>query len=75
MQTTSATLGDASALRVTIPKGEMVLWRTTVLVRTDDHCEQSIMLDEVTSLESAHNDVSLDLLVLHLLPESDAPHR
>ena len=55
MQTTNATLGDASASWLTIPEGEMVLGRTTVLVCADDHREQSIMLDKLTSLESAHN--------------------
>jgi hypothetical protein len=48
MQATNTTFGNANAPWLTIPKGEIALGRTTILVCADDYGEQSIVLDDVS---------------------------
>jgi len=54
MLSANSALRDASASWLTIPKRKMVFGCAAVLASADNHREQSVMLYEVSSLESAH---------------------
>jgi hypothetical protein len=51
----SSALRDAGASWLTIPKCEMVFRCAAILASADNHREQSIVLNEVSPLESAHD--------------------
>jgi hypothetical protein len=55
MLAANSPVGNAGAAWLTIPKSKMVLGCTAILGRTDYYREQSIMLDEVSSLKSVHD--------------------
>jgi hypothetical protein len=50
----NATLRDADASWFTIPKCKVVFRCAAILASADDNRDQSVVLDEVSSFESAH---------------------